>query len=361
MDIKKYDKNFVSTVSDDIKKRIEMYDSEQEPFQIYGLPFGYSGRFPRNLSINDSLRALSECTAGGRIRFKTDSDFVVLSLALPSICNMPHMTLAGSVGSDLYIKEEKSYVYGGTFMPPGGNNAPEEIEKRGGYEAVVKFSDKRMRDITINLPLYNPVTKVYIGLDSNAKVEKSDSYTYEIPIVYYGSSITQGGCASRPGNSYQAMLTRWYDADHINMGFSGNAKGEENVAEYLAGMKMSVFVLDYDHNAPTVEHLRETHSRMFKIIREKNPDIPIIMATRPKENLSDEEKQRWKIIKKTYTDALKSGDNNVYFVDGTKMFKNRGGDSCTVDGCHPNDLGFYAMSMAFDEAFKEIGLKRFMK
>ena len=125
-------------------------------------------------------------------------------------------------------------------------------------------------------------------------------------------------------------------------------------------MKMSAFVYDYDYNAPDAKHLAETHERMFKIIREKNPKLPIIMATRPKMYLTDAEKERFKIIKKTYMNAKKNGDTNVYFVDGTKMFKGKGGEDCTVDGCHPNDLGFYAMAVAFEKELKKVGFKRFM-
>lgn len=349
MDIKKLDKNFaVNGVTEEIRKTTVFYDAEEKPFKIYGLPLGISDRLPKDLEITEELRGLSVCTAGGRIRFKTDSDYILIRAEIPYNCQMAHMTITGSYGFDIYEKQEGGYKFLGAIQPPFGINAA------NGYESYLNLGSKKMRDITINMPLYNPVTKVWVGVREGSKLQKGSEYTYKKPIVYYGSSITQGGCASRPGNSYQAMLTRMYDADHINMGFSGNAKGEKNVAEYLSGLEMSIFVLDYDHNAPTPEHLAATHERMFKIIREKNPKIPIIMATRPKLILNEEEKQRFKIIKKTYTNAKKNGDENVYFVDGTKMFKGRGGDSCTVDNSHPTDLGFWAMTQEFNKIFKKL-------
>lgn len=355
MDIKKLDKNFaVNGVTEEIRKETEFFNAEEKPFKIYGLTLGISDRLPKDLEITDELRGLSVCTAGGRIRFKTDSDYIVIRAEIPCVNHMAHMTITGSYGFDIYEKEKEGYKFLGAFQPPAGTDASKKTETSGGYESYLNFGSKKIRDLTINMPLYNPVSKVWIGVRKGSKLQKGSEYTYKKPIVYYGSSITQGGCASRPGNSYQAMLTRMYDADHINMGFSGNAKGEKNVAEYLAELEMSIFVLDYDHNAPTPEHLEATHERMFKIIREKNPKIPIIMATRPKLVLNDEEKQRFKIIKKTYTNAKKNGDENVYFVDGTKMFKNRGDDSCTVDNSHPTDLGFWAMTQEFNKIFKKL-------
>ena len=171
-----------------------------------------------------------------------------------------------------------------------------------------------------------------------------------MPVVYYGSSITQGGCASRPGMAYQNIISRWYNCDHINLGFSGNAKGEDAIAEYIAGLKMSVFVYDYDHNAPNVEHLKKTHKRMFDIIRGKNPNLPIIIVSMPKYPLTNNEVLRREVIKETYKTAKSQGDNNVYFIDGCEMMRFKGGNEATVDNCHPTDLGFRRMADWIGEA-----------
>ena len=88
-------------------------------------------------------------------------------------------------------------------------------------------------------------------------------YVVEKPIVFYGSSITEGGCASRVTNAYPALLSKWLNADYINLGFSGSAKGEIPVAEFIAEQSMSAFVYDYDHNAPNPEHLAATHEAFF--------------------------------------------------------------------------------------------------
>lgn len=108
---------------------------------------------------------------------------------------------------------------------------------------------------------------------------------------------------------------------------------------------MSLFVYDYDHNAPTLEHLENTHQRMFKIIRQKNPDLPIIMMPRPKCNANPGEDSRTDVIFKTYNNAKEAGDKNVYFISGKELC-----GLCleegTVDLCHPTDAGFLSMAKA---------------
>ena len=133
--------------------------------------------------------------------------------------------------------------------------------------------------------------------------------------------------------------------DCINLGFSGNAKAEDEMAQYIKALNMSLFVYDYDHNAPTLEHLSETHSRMFATIRQAQPELPILLLSRPKYRLDQEEKQRLEVIKSTYDTAISDGDRNVYFMDGPTLMKYAKCDG-TVDGCHPNDLGFYSMAKA---------------
>ena len=229
------------------------------------------------------------------------------------------------------------------------------ITDRGKFEAIYDFADTKMRELTLNMPLYSGVKKVYIGLAETAKTEKCAPYTYDKPVVYYGSSITQGGCASRPGNSYQAMISRRFDCDHINLGFSGSAKGETVIAEYIAGLDMSIFVYDYDHNAPTVEHLAATHKPMFDIIRKANPDLPIIMVSRPndRDNIEDMNR-RFEVIKATYDAAVSSGDRNVYIIDGSHLMDGIADGDATVDGSHPNDLGFYCMALRIGDVIENI-------
>lgn len=267
---------------------------------------------------------------------------------------MPHMPFLGSSGFDLYEMDGK-YVYKGSFVPP--------VDRTDRYESIIQFGDSRMRDLTINLPLYDGVDELYVGVRPGASLEKGGSYLLEKPIVYYGSSITQGGCASRPGNCYSNIITRNLDVDHVNLGFSGNAKGEPVMAEYINGLPMSFFFYDYDHNAPTVEHLAATHEAFFLMIREKHPDLPIIMASRtdtPKTfAIQEETLRRRDVVMKTFINAVKRGDEKVSFIDGTQVFKEAltlgvPADSCTVDGVHPNDIGFACMAKSFGSVISDM-------
>ena len=347
MDISSIDKNF--KVETDINKSdIKFYDVKSEPFKVYGLSYenGYFRRMPEAVAetVNQGVKGLHVHTAGGRIRFKTNSPYVAISNKInPS--RMSHMAYTGSMGFDLYVKKNSEWIYTNTFQPT--------VDVKDGYEGVIELGDKSEKEILINMPLYCSVKELYVGLSEDAFVSEPEPYTVQKPIVYYGSSITQGGCASRPGTSYQALISRKLDCNYINLGFSGNAKGEDTIAEYIANLSMSMFVYDYDYNAPTLEHLENTHERMFKIIREKNPNLPIIMLSRPKYRLTDDEEKRFEIIQKTYKNAKANGDHNVYLIKGTKLMEIAKFEG-TVDNCHPNDLGFYSMAQALIPEIKDI-------
>ncbi|MBR5504790.1 MAG: hypothetical protein IKV73_00580 [Clostridia bacterium] len=335
-DISKIDDNF--KVETQIEKNdIRFYKIDESPFKIYGV-FKENDKYrrmPDNIArkVSEGVYRLHTNTAGGRVRFVTDSLYIAIQSKMDGLGKMPHFALTGSAGFDLYV--DNCYV--NTFMPP--------YDISDGYESLFEFGEKERREITINFPLYSNVNELYIGLQGTALLEEAKPYGNTKPIVYYGSSITQGGCASRPGMAYEAILSREFNYDYINLGFSGSAKAEDEMIEYIKNLDMSVFVYDYDYNAPTVEHLAQTHEKMFKAVREKKPHLPIIIMSRPKYFLTQEEKTRKEIIETTYLNAVSAGDKNVYFIDGkklTELCKECG----TVDNCHPTDFGFASMAKA---------------
>ena len=339
MGIEKIDKNFA--VKSEIKRDgIRFYDIEDEPFRIYGV-FKENGRFVRlpeqtAKRVSEGVEDLRKNTAGGRVRFATDSSYIAIHAVMDNIEVMPHFPLAGSAGFDMFIKNDGGDIYGGTFMPPS--------DMQNGYDEIIDIPQPGMKTVTVELPLYCNVVGLYIGLDENARLERAEDYTFENPIVYYGSSITQGGCASKPGSSYQSIISRMFDVNYINLGFSGSCKGEDAMAEYIASLDMSVFVYDYDHNAPTASFLEETHERFFQMFRQAKPDTPVIMMSRPKYYLTEDDILRRDIIRKTYENAVNSGDKNVYFIDGSSLMDDFIKDNGTVDGCHPTDSGFACMA-----------------
>lgn len=345
--IEKIDSNFKIKTSLD-KTDIKFYDVNQAPFKLYGVFYENSKfrRMPENVArqVSEGVYSLHANTAGGRVRFRTNSPYIAISANLENIGRMPHFALTGSSGFDLYEKKggEK---YLGTFIPP--------YNMTDGYEAVIDLGSAKTRDITIHFPTYTDVTELFIGVSQKSTVSEPINYKIERPVVFYGSSITQGGCTSRPGNTYESLISQELNVNYINLGFSGNAKGEIAMGDYIKNLDMSLFVFDYDHNAPTVEHLRETHERMYRQIRSINPTLPIIMMSRPKVNLSKSDQERRKIIKQTYKNAKASKDKYVYFIDGEELMKECANNG-TVDMCHPNDWGFYSMSRPLIKLIKRL-------
>ena len=343
--IEDIDKNLKADVADDGYIYHNVLEKE---FSIHGLIRENDAwvRMPDAVArrVNEGVFGLYKNTAGGRVRFRTDASKIAIKVCVPKSWKMPHMPLTGQLGFDMYVGEGRDPRYVKTFVPPV------TTETEYGGEAVI---DAGMKTVTLNFPLYHDVNDLFIGVPEGAIIERCADYSVKAPIVYYGSSITQGGCASRPGNAYQAHVTRHFDADHINLGFSGSARAEDAMAEYIAGLEMSVFVYDYDHNAPTNEHLRDTHERFLRIIRKKQPTLPIVIMTRPKLNLLKFERERLEIVKATYEKLRAEGDENVYFIPGTELCEICG-DHGTVDGCHPTDLGFYSMAMRVIKELEKI-------
>lgn len=340
--IEDVDENFRSYYSDE---KLIYIDCLQTPAKISGFPWlkenGNYHRLPDRLNhlFSPKLFLTSKSSSGGCIRFKTNTHVIGFKVTLEedSIDGSTRMPENASCGMDLYVGEGKDRLFRACI------NAKRE-GKCFYHDAVHLSDDQVLREITVNMPLYAAVKKVEIGVDPDAYIDEPSKLDYEKPVVFYGSSITQGGSASRPGNNYTALLARKFGFDQINLGFSGSAKGESFVAELIAGLDMQVFVMDYDHNARKDEELISTHEPFFQIIRRKQPDLPVIFITRPNtDKNTDIAKRRREIIRKTFDNAIAAGDKRVFFIDGFTLFETNDRDCCTVDGNHPNDLGFYRM------------------
>lgn len=345
MDITKLDENMLVPNSVE-RPGLTWYDTETAPFRIYGIfrEGDYLRRMPGNIAqqVSEGVTALHTNTAGGRVRFCTDSPYIAIHAEMDAMGKMDHFPFTGSLGFDLFTDTQ----YLGTYRT--------SLDVENGYEAVIDIAVPTQQMYTIHFPLYSNVKKLYIGLQNGCKLCAAPDYALEKPVVYYGSSITQGGCASRPSNAYQNILSLHLDCDHINLGFSGNAKGEDAMAEHIANLDMSAFVYDYDHNAPTVEHLRKTHNRMFQTIRNTNPDLPVLMLTRPKFFITKEEQERQEVVRATYEAALAAGDKNVYFIPGTELLLPMARNTGLVDNCHPNDMGFVSMAQVIEPVLRKI-------
>lgn len=359
MKLEQIDQNFKVVSASDAD--LVWVSVREEPFSVLGVRYdethGCFVRMPWAVaeSVSDGVRHLNCHTSGGRVRFRTDSDVIAIRAVMPPFRVMPHMPVSGAAGFDLYRTLDGKETYFKTFMPPA--------DLENGYTAETK-TFCAAADYTINFPLYHGVNELYVGIRAGARLEAPTPYRHAKPVVFYGSSITQGGCASRPGNSYQGFLSRRLSTDFINLGFSGSGKGERAMAEYIATLDMSVLVMDYDSNAPTVAHLAATHEPFFKIVREKNPNLPILAVSHPsalhRVSFQMGNYEMWgarrDVIRATVENARAAGDDNAYFLDGSEIYKGDDWDAVTVDVDHPNDFGFYRFACCLEPY-----LKRFLE
>ncbi len=353
-DIQRIDTNY-QVLTKLTRKNVAAYNVCQPPFAVYGLllPQGDSGCFRRiPMSVAEQTGSgvvmLHTNTAGGRVRFATDSGYIAIRAKMGTISKVSRMALTGAAGFDLYRSKDGKETYLHTYQPDW------DLDSGDVFESELDFRSTQMWEYTLYFPLYSDVVQLEILLEKDAKVHAGQAYRDEKPVVYYGSSITQGGCASRPGNSYQSIIARRMGVDYWNLGFSGNAKGEHAMAQYIGGLSMSTFVYDYDYNAPTLEHLANTHMPFYREIRKQNPNLPIICISKPFRR-SDEDCRRRDVIQKTVEDARDGGDENIWFIDGAMFAEQFGaGDSITVDGCHPNDLGFMCMANVIGEKLEKV-------
>ncbi|OQB82989.1 MAG: hypothetical protein BWX88_03595 [Planctomycetes bacterium ADurb.Bin126] len=292
-------------------------------------------RLPARLkeTFRPPVWSLAQCPSGGRVRFRTDSLRIAVAARNPDTGTMHHMTTVGQSGLDLYV--------GADFICSAWPDRTGKIAR-----TWTAGSDKAMRDITIYLPLYKPLSLESITLDAGAKVEPPRPYRVAKPIVYYGSSITQGGCAANPGLSAQAILGRRLDADFVNLGFSGNGLGEPELAKAICQIDASCIVLDFWGN-PNAALYRQRLPAFVDILRAKFPTLPILAVSPfyfPAEGVSPP-MAAMMADKRAATRELvaarrKAGDANIHFVDGLEML-NKDQACGLVDGIHPNSLGFF--------------------
>lgn len=317
-------------------------------FALDGLPWsreagGQLHRFPPRLkeAVTPAVWNLSLSPTGGRIRFRTDSNQLAIRLEYPGPPDMANMHAFGQTGVDLYLDG----VYRGTAIAAKDSGPGKPVEK-----LYFDLGDRprRLRDVVLYLPLYKPVTVLGIGVGAEAKFEPARPYALPKPVVFYGTSITQGGCASRPGLAYQAILGRRLDLDFVNLGFSGNGKGEPALARALGELDAAAIVLDYSQNNRTLESLREVYEPFLAVLREKHPRTPVIAITpiaQAAEQLTEPlplEAMRAH-IRQVVSARIGAGDRHLYLVEGTDLIGSDRLDGF-VDGTHPNDLGFQWMA-----------------
>ena len=351
MKIEEIDKNFAAKKAQGVGGNV--YKLPCKPFGLYGGYYDEENGFikmPTDFAytISEGVGWGSRCGAGIRLTFSTDSKYIKLTAKIFAKCLMYHMPFVGSAGFTLEKRQGKKQTLVCNFTP--SFDANEDT-----FTASANLSGK-MSDYTLFFPLYSGVISLEIELENGSTVKSYDRYENKKKILYYGSSITQGGCASRADNCYQAYISEWTDTDYTILGFSGNAKGEDKMQKFIAEYDCDIFVCDYDHNAPTVEHLKNTHKKLYQTFRAnaKNKDIPIIFISKPDYTRDEKANERLKIIRETFDFAVSTGDKNVYLIDGRTLYPKNLYEHCSVDGTHPTDLGFYFFAKRLYKTIKKL-------
>ncbi len=353
-DIAKVDKNFIErTAEGEVPLRTVEFPSDELTISGIWYDKTHFRRVPYALcdGLGRGMRITGGLCAGAHLRFSTDSSVLEIAVQTDGLFCASHMTMLACCGFTLMEQTERGEKFVCNFIP-------QKLEEKDFVIRKELNNKGERKDYILYFPVYISVWKFSLGIELNAYLGRGKAYKKELPILYYGSSITHGLCATRADNSYPAILSKWNDIDFINMGFSGNAHAEREMAEFLSGIECSLFVCDYDWNAENEEALRATHYLFYKKFREGNPSVPILFISMPSTDWDLEVcKRRYQIIKNTYLRAKREGDERVYLLNGGTLFGKEDRENCTVDGCHPTDLGFYRMAKGVYKKIKEIDKK----
>ncbi|MDD4890755.1 MAG: SGNH/GDSL hydrolase family protein [Phycisphaerae bacterium] len=299
-------------------------------------------RLPRRMKklVRKPVWDLAQNPAGAIVRFLTDSAVIGIRAKSPDNVVMDHITRIGQMGFDLYVAGR----YRASAVPDdtGRTDLTREI--------LLDGEAKKLREVTLYLPLYKDVRLISLGIDNGATVRPTRAnYRLPKPVVYYGSSITQGGCASNPGMAYPAILTRELNVESVNLGFSGNGLSEPELAAALAEIDAACYVLDQWGNTGTAQNARDRYPRFIEIIRRSRPATPIVV-TSPFAVVSQKHSPRADREMAAYLRTLvaqrrRAGDKTITFFDGLRQFGEED-TNATVDGIHCNTLGFHLMAAA---------------
>ncbi len=344
MDISVIDKNLAQTGIEGVE--LEWISSHDERFSVHGVYYdekeGLYVRMPVDVAkeANINLGGLAMLTSGGRLRFVTDSPYIAIKASVPARKPMPHMSITGSTGFSVYadgvFQNRVSPVFDDFKNMPANPIDGKVIfaEKKD----FIKVGKKQL--VEIYFPLYGGVFELYIGVAPGSEVECAPPYKHKKPMLFYGSSITQGACVSRPGNDYISIIARRLDSDYINLGFSGSGNAEDAMLDYITSIDASLYGFDYNLYPNRKDRVLPPHFSIYEKIRKMHPDAAIILYDKP----GDLWAEREAIIRSTYEKARELGDENVGFVPAIALWGEKERDACTVDLLHPNDLG--AMRMA---------------
>ena len=300
--------------------------------------------------VREPVWDLSKNSAGLSIRFKTNSSLIRVKWKVLNDESMNHMTETGIKGVDLYFNNAGFWQYIGSGRP---------YEEKKNDQLIIENMKPKMREYRLYLPLYDGTEELEVGIDSLSIMEKPIKYA-EKPIVFYGTSITQGGCATRPGMAHTNIISRKLNIECINYGFSGNGRMEAEIAELIADIDAKFYVIECMANV-SKDQIKENTIPLVNIIREKHSKTPILFienimfesgylnqSVYNELSLEDEE------LRHQLNILIHNGVQNLFYIEseGAIGYDHEG----TVDGVHFTDLGFLRYADFLIKQFENFGL-----
>ena len=296
---------------------------------------------PAKDKVRPPVWDLSHDSAGMCLRFVTEGTSLRIRWTLrEGNLAMPHMPATGVSGIDLYSRTDDGRW---TFVQNGRPTAKSN---------EASFRVAAGAECLLYLPLYNGVESIKVGVPQDKALSKPGESPgrQHKPIVFYGTSITQGGCASRPGMAFTAIVRRQLDVPVINLGFSGNGKMEPEMADLLAELDPAVYVLDCLWNMQPAE-VSQRVAPFVKKLRAARPGTPILLVEDASvSNTTPTEKGR--ICRRIYEDLKAEGITGLHFLSNQDMLGTDGDG--TVDGAHPNDAGMLRQATVFRKSLAAI-------
>ncbi len=343
--------------------RMKWFSPVVEPFELEGMAFFEKDRVFRRLPLNpDSplpaeVERLSWNTAGVQMRFHARLRKLAVRVRVTEQHVCDHLTAMAKNGFDCYADDGS-----GLRFYAVGRFDRSQTE----YESVFfEFDEPQELELVVDFPLYSGVSDVLFGFDWDAEISAPAKRSYDKRVVVYGTSITQGGCASRPGMAYTNILSRRLDAEFINLGFSGSGRAEAEVAREIAKIDgAGMFLIDCEENCHDPEWLSGHLPEFMRILRESHPEVPMLLLTASHKSyeLYNARETGYKLenkrIQRELVEGLRAaGDENVFFLDYDDILGDSWSDE-TVDGVHATDLGFNNMANGLEPVIRGLlGIK----
>ena len=300
--------------------------------------------------VREPVWDLSKHSSGLSIRFLSNSSVITAKWEVLNNFSMDHMPDTGIKGVDLYFKDNDEWQYINTGVPVGLNNE---------YKLVENMNNE-LREYKVFLPLYDGIKNIEIGVDSLSYVKKPMSNKKK-PIVFYGTSITQGACASRPGMAHTNIISRQLDRDVINFGFSGNGRMEQPIANLISDSNPIFYVIECMPNMYPPDLVSSNTIPLIDTIRAKDFDTPIILVdlftspiTALDKNAIRGTSEMNNALKTQYDKMINNGYNNIIYLETQSALGND--FEGTVDAVHFTDLGFIRYSDFLVKKFEELEL-----